>query len=189
MSGGEEMAIAAGIGRTPHSVSIGEAGTVPSWAIPARKPPQELQSRYPWLEGNAVVEMKFTNGRPFRVDVLGAYAPITAGNFLDLANQGVYDSVEIIPDKPFLLRVLAENFADPQTGQVRKIPLEIEPENSSRIQYGSTFYEQFILEHPLLRNGYRGAIALAHTEGIPQRRVSAVDYFLRQPRLYSLRWQ
>jgi len=46
----------------------------------------------PVLEGTATVEF-IINGSPIVVDVDGNNAPITAGNFVDLVNRGVYDGV------------------------------------------------------------------------------------------------
>ena len=46
----------------------------------------------PVLEGTATVEF-IINGSPIVVEVDGNNAPITAGNFVDLVNRGVYDGV------------------------------------------------------------------------------------------------
>ena len=48
------------------------------------------QSQLPQLLGKATVVLQ-VNGQPITIEVNGVDAPVTAGNFVDLVNRGVYD--------------------------------------------------------------------------------------------------
>ena len=51
-----------------------------------------MENYRPRLDGEATVEMQI-NGSPVVIEVNGNDAPITAGNFVDLVDQGVYDGL------------------------------------------------------------------------------------------------
>ena len=63
------------------------ATTVPG----ANSPPS--QTNRPRLEGEAIVELE-VNGQFIQIAVNGVDAPITAGNFIDLVDQKVYDGTQ-----------------------------------------------------------------------------------------------
>ncbi|PSB06137.1 peptidylprolyl isomerase [filamentous cyanobacterium CCP2] len=152
----------------------------------------EQFSGLPYLEGEATVEM-VVNGAPITILVRGLDAPITAGNFVDLANRGVYDGLVfhrvIREPQPFVVqggdpqskdpniaanRLGTGSFIDPTTGQPRYIPLEIKPANAQEPVYSQTFESAGIANQPALRHT-RGAVAMARS-GLPDS-ASAQFYF------------
>ncbi len=153
------------------------AGQVPAYvpgvvseAEPAvEAPPAELRARYPWLEGRAQVRLTTSGNHMLLVEVYGDHAPLTAGNFVDLVSRGYYNGTGLIVDPKFILRAAAEPFVDPDTGEARRLPLEIQPEGASQAVYGRTFAEAGLPVGalPVLKNSYRGALALSHPEGDP----------------------
>ena len=58
-------------------------------AVEEQKAPESSQQ--PKLIGEATIQM-VVNGKPITITVNGNDAPITAGNFVDLVDKGVYDS-------------------------------------------------------------------------------------------------
>ncbi|NEO34724.1 MAG: hypothetical protein F6K36_30935, partial [Symploca sp. SIO3C6] len=46
----------------------------------------------PYLKGDATVEL-MVNDAPITLDIKGKEAPITAGNFVELVNNGFYDGL------------------------------------------------------------------------------------------------
>lgn len=136
----------------------------------------------PQLNGKAVVELR-VKGKPIVIEVLGQDAPITAGNFVDLVNKGVYNGTSFHrvvkePD-PFVvqggdplskdaktpLQALGSgSYIDPATGKPRLIPLEIKPdqENAAPL-YGKTFMQAGVTAEPKLKH-LRGAVAMARSQ-------------------------
>jgi peptidyl-prolyl cis-trans isomerase B (cyclophilin B) len=99
----------------------------------------------PRLEGKATVVMT-VKGSPITIEVDGTNAPITAGNFVDLVQKGVYDGLAfhrvVREPQPFVVqggdpqskdpKVPADqlgtgSYIDPKTGNARYIPLEVKP--------------------------------------------------------------
>ncbi|NDJ16025.1 peptidylprolyl isomerase [Myxacorys almedinensis A] len=114
------------------------------------------QSALPRLDGNATVVMS-VKGSPITIEVYGADAPITAGNFVDLVEKKVYDGLVfhrvVREPQPFVVQggdpqgknpnfpieqLGTGGYVDPATSQPRNIPLEIEPENANEPVYGKT---------------------------------------------------
>lgn len=137
-------------------------------------------SNLPRLEGEAIVEM-VVKGSPIKIVVNGLDAPITAGNFVDLANRGVYNGLafhRVIRDpQPFVAQggdpqskdpnfpanqLGTGSFIDPATGQPRYIPLEITPANADQPVYSKTLESAGITDPPKLRHT-RGAVAMARS--------------------------
>lgn len=137
-------------------------------------------SNLPKLEGKATVEMT-VNGSLVTIEVDGTSAPITAGNFIDLVNQGVYDGVAfhrvVREPQPFVVQggdpqsknpkvPMAQlgtgGFIDPATSQERYIPLEIQPAGAEQPLYSQTFDEARIKAQPKLKHS-RGAVAMARS--------------------------
>ncbi len=132
----------------------------------------------PRLEGNAIVEFTI-NGQSVLIEVDGENAPITAGNFVDLVQRGVYDGVafhRVIEgfvaqggdpqtlDPDFIGRVGVGGFIDPDTGEERTIPLEVRLEGDREPSYSiplGTSVANGIFD-PVLENE-RGAIAFARS--------------------------
>lgn len=146
----------------------------------------------PKLKGKATVVMT-VNGSPITIELDGDKAPITAGNFLDLVNRGVYDGTKfhrvVKTPTPFVAQggdpqskdpnvpvdsLGSGNFIDPQTKQARYIPLEILPEGADEPIYGKTLPEANISKRPQLTHA-KGAIAMARTN-LPDS-ASAQFYF------------
>lgn len=122
------------------------------------------------------------DGKPITIEVDTKDAPITADNFVDLVDRGVYDDtmfhrVEKDP-KPFVVQggdpesknpdvpageLGTGGFIDPETNQVRNIPLEIKPQGDAEPIYSKTFDEAGITVPPALPHT-RGAIAMARSQ-------------------------
>jgi peptidyl-prolyl cis-trans isomerase B (cyclophilin B) len=139
-----------------------------------------LMSDLPKLEGKATVVMT-VNDSPITIEVDGSQAPITAGNFVDLVNRGVYDGVafhRVVRDpQPFVVqggdpqsqdqkvpmsRLGTGGFTDPETGKERYIPLEIRPQNAAEPIYSQTFDQAKVSVSPELQHS-RGAVAMARS--------------------------
>jgi peptidyl-prolyl cis-trans isomerase B (cyclophilin B) len=97
-------------------------------------------------------------GSPITIEVNGTDAPITAGNFVDLVQRGVYNGLVfhrvVREPQPFVVqggdpqgkdpnfpveRLGTGGFIDPQTSQERYIPLEIKPKGAATPVYSQTF--------------------------------------------------
>ena len=130
----------------------------------------------PRLEGKATVVMT-VKGAPITIEVDGTNAPITAGNFVDLVQKGVYDGLVfhrvVREPQPFVAqggdpqskdpklpidRLGTGGYIDPKTGNERLIPLEIKPKGADRPVYGKTITEKPELQHK------QGAVAMARSQ-------------------------
>jgi peptidyl-prolyl cis-trans isomerase B (cyclophilin B) len=129
----------------------------------------------PRLEGKATVEMTI-NGSPVTIEVDGNNAPVTAGNFVDLVERGVYNNLifhRVVKDpQPFVAQggdpdgTGAGGFIDPQTKQRRSIPLEIKLEGEKEpiynkalgMQAGASDAPPVVLKHK------RGTLAMARSQ-------------------------
>lgn len=135
----------------------------------------------PRLNGEATVEMT-VKGSPIQIRVDGANAPITAGNFVDLVNRGVYNGLSfhrvVRTPQPFVVQGGDPNskdanfptdmlgtgsFVDPKTSQPRYIPLEIKPTGAQEPIYSQTLQEAGISTPPALKHT-RGAVAMARSQ-------------------------
>lgn len=145
-------------------------------AIAAATQPTNL----PKLEGKATIEM-VVKGEPITVEVDGTNAPVTAGNFVDLAQKGVYTGLVfhrvVREPQPFVVqggdpqskdtnfpseRLGTGSFIDPATSKPRYIPLEIKPQGADKPLYSQTFATAGISVKPKLRHT-RGAVAMARS--------------------------
>jgi peptidyl-prolyl cis-trans isomerase B (cyclophilin B) len=125
--------------------------------------------KLPSLAGSATVEMKLKNGTVV-MELDGINAPITAGNFVDLAKRGVYNNLTfhrvIREPSPFVaqggdpLGNGTGSFIDPVTSQPRLIPLEITLAKDPKPQYSKTFKPDELVK---LRHT-RGAVAMARSQ-------------------------
>lgn len=130
----------------------------------------------PRLEGKATVVMT-VKGSPITIEVDGINAPITAGNFVDLVQRGVYDGLSfhrvVREPQPFVAQggdpkskdpktpaqlLGSGGFVDPKTGKERSIPLEIKPKGAEQPVYSKTITEAPVLTHKL------GAVAMARSQ-------------------------
>jgi peptidyl-prolyl cis-trans isomerase B (cyclophilin B) len=160
-------------GNTPTSAT--DATTVP----PGAESPVPL-AQLPRLDGQATVVLQ-VNGQPITIRVDGQDAPITAGNFVDLVNRGVYDGTTfhrvVRQPQPFVVQggdpqskdpnvpvsqLGTGGFVDPATSQPRYIPLEIKPEGADQPVYGKTLKTAGVSSPPKLKHT-RGAVAMARS--------------------------
>ncbi|RUS97666.1 hypothetical protein DSM107003_15410 [Trichormus variabilis SAG 1403-4b] len=127
-------------------------------------------------------------GSPITIEVDGTNAPITAGNFVDLVQKGVYDGLvfhRVVRDpQPFVAqggdpqgkdtnfpsdRLGTGGYIDPKTKTERRIPLEIKPEGANEPVYSKTITQKPVLTHK------QGAIAMARSQ--PADSASSQFYF------------
>ncbi len=135
----------------------------------------------PRLEGKATVVMT-VKGSPITIEVDGADAPITAGNFVDLVQRGVYNGLAfhrvVRQPTPFVVqggdpeskdpkipvdRLGMGSFIDPNTGKARYIPLEIKPQGADAPVYGKTLKSAGVTKPPVLQHKL-GAVAMARSQ-------------------------
>lgn len=134
----------------------------------------------PQLNSSATVIM-VVEGLPITLQVDGANAPITAGNFVDLVERDVYDDTTfhrvVLEPQPFVVQggdpqsknpnidpslLGTGGFVEPTTGQVRTIPLEIKPQGATEPLYSQTFQQAGITVPPVLSN-VAGSLAMARS--------------------------
>lgn len=132
-----------------------------------------MSNNLPQLEGMAKVELQ-VNGSPILIEINGTEAPTTAGNFVDLIDQGVYDGLvfhRVIPgfvaqggdpqgkDPNFAGQLGTGGFTDPETGMERRIPLEIKLDGDEKPTYSKAKLpsSSVVLKHD------RGVIAMARS--------------------------
>jgi peptidyl-prolyl cis-trans isomerase B (cyclophilin B) len=140
-------------------------------------------SNLPRLEGIAKVELT-VKGSPIIIEVNGTDAPITAGNFVDLAAKGVYDGLAfhrvIKSPQPFVAQggdpqgkdpnfpvanLGTGGYIDSATGQRRFIPLEIKLEGEDEPIYSKAMGRQAGFSAPgVLLKHDRGSIAMARSQ-------------------------
>jgi peptidyl-prolyl cis-trans isomerase B (cyclophilin B) len=121
-------------------------------------------------------------GSTITIEVDGDNAPVTAGNFVDLVNQGVYDGLlfhrVVREPQPFVVQggdpqskdpnfptdlLGTGGFVDPATSEPRYIPLEIKPEGAQTPIYSQTLEEAGVTQPPVLQHT-RGAVAMARSQ-------------------------
>ncbi|MBW4423424.1 MAG: peptidylprolyl isomerase [Nostoc desertorum CM1-VF14] len=144
----------------------------------------------PRLEGKATVVVT-VKGSPITIEVDGTNAPITAGNFVDLVQKGVYDGLAfhrvVREPQPFVVqggdpqskdpKVSADSlgtgsYIDPKTGNARYIPLEVKAKGSDTPTYNKPFdatAQAVVLPHK------QGAVAMARSQSPDS--ASAQFYF------------
>ncbi|NER03314.1 MAG: peptidylprolyl isomerase [Okeania sp. SIO3C4] len=160
------------------------ATSVPNTEVSSLSSQTTLDAKYnslPQLNGKATVVMT-VNSSPITIEVDGTNAPVTAGNFIDLVQKGVYDGLVfhrvVREPQPFVvqggdpqsknLNIPLNNlgtggFIDPTTSSERYIPLEIKPQDASEPVYSNTLEEAGIAQPPVLPHT-RGAVAMARSQ-------------------------
>jgi peptidyl-prolyl cis-trans isomerase B (cyclophilin B) len=133
----------------------------------------------PRLESKATVVLT-VKGSPITIEVDGTDAPITAGNFIDLVQKGVYDGLVfhrvVREPQPFVVqggdpqskdpkvsadRLGTGSYIDPKTGNARYIPLEVKAKGSDTPTYNKPFdatAQAVVLPHK------QGAVAMARSQ-------------------------
>ncbi|MEL6930261.1 MAG: peptidylprolyl isomerase [Cyanobacteria bacterium J06600_6] len=141
--------------------------------LASAKNSKEMSNNLPQLEGTAKVELQ-VNGSPILIEINGTEAPITAGNFVDLVERGVYEGVvfhRVIPgfvaqggdpkgkDPNYRGQLGTNGFIDPETGSERRIPLEIKLDGDEQPTYSKAKLpgSKVVLKHD------RGVIAMARS--------------------------
>ena len=133
------------------------------------------------LQGTATVEL-LVNGERIVIEVDGAQAPITAGNFVDLVERDVYDGTVfhrvVREPQPFVVQggdpqskapsvpvqqLGTGGFIDPDTQEERMVPLEITPEGADQPLYSQTFEMAGESAKPALQHTH-GAVAMARSQ-------------------------
>jgi peptidyl-prolyl cis-trans isomerase B (cyclophilin B) len=139
----------------------------------SNKTNKTMSNNLPQLAGMAKVELQ-VNGSPILIEINGTDAPTTAGNFVDLIDQGVYDGLvfhRVIPgfvaqggdpnskDPNFQGQLGMGGFTDPATGMERRIPLEIKLDGEEKPTYSKAKLPSasVVLKHD------RGVIAMARS--------------------------
>ncbi|MBM5798111.1 MAG: peptidylprolyl isomerase, partial [Cyanobacteria bacterium K_Offshore_0m_m2_072] len=134
----------------------------------------------PCLQGAALVELETSRGK-VRVQLDGAAAPLTAGNFVDLVNKGAYNGTlfhRVVREPvPFVVQggdpqtanpkvsptqYGMGNYLDPASGQSRLIPLELKLSKEGAPRYGELLTAPGITRQLALVH-QRGAVAMARS--------------------------
>ncbi|MBL1179161.1 peptidylprolyl isomerase [Pantanalinema sp. GBBB05] len=170
-----------GSGCTPQDAATSSSpDSAASKQITPNSVSESQMAELPRLQGKATVEM-IVKGSPITIEVDGTNAPITAGNFVDLVQRGVYDGLVfhrvVREPQPFVVQggdpqsknpnfppeqLGTGSFIDPSTSQPRYIPLEIKPQTGDQPLYGKTFEMAGTTSKPKLRHT-RGAVAMARS--------------------------
>jgi peptidyl-prolyl cis-trans isomerase B (cyclophilin B) len=164
---------------TPNPAS-GESISLSPSPSPAVQTASSQFSNLPRLEGKATVIMT-VKGSPIAIELDGTNAPITAGNFVDLVQKGVYDGLVfhrvVREPQPFVVqggdpqgkdpkfpaaRLGTGGFIDPKTSRERYIPLEIKVKDAKTPTYSATLEQAGIPGKPVLQHS-RGAVAMARS--------------------------
>ncbi|NEO50288.1 MAG: peptidylprolyl isomerase [Moorea sp. SIO4A3] len=172
------LVIAGCSGSTSNST---ESSTPENNPTPSETSSNPQFSNLPRLDKEATVELR-VKGSPITIEVDGTNAPITAGNFVDLVQKGVYDGLVfhrvVREPQPFVVqggdpqgknpkfpveRLGTGGFIDPQTKETRYIPLEIKPKGAEQPIYSKTFKAAGIPGDPELTHT-RGAVAMARSQ-------------------------
>ena len=139
---------------------------------------EEMTAGLARLEGSATAEIK-VGTKTITVELDGDKAPVTAGNFVDLALKGVYDGTifhrVVTSPEPFVAQGGDPQSTDPsipvnrlgtggyeENGRERTIPLEILPAGAEAPVYGETLQEAGVFASPTLTHK-RGAVAMARS--------------------------
>jgi peptidyl-prolyl cis-trans isomerase B (cyclophilin B) len=141
------------------------------------------QLNLPLLTGKATVQLT-VQGQPITIELDGANAPVTAGNFVDLIEKKFYDGLvfhRVVKEPtPFVAQggdpagkdpnvpvtsLGGGGYVDPATKQERNVPLEIRAQGAKDIVYGRTFSmdPKWQGKKPQLRHT-RGAVAMARSQ-------------------------
>jgi peptidyl-prolyl cis-trans isomerase B (cyclophilin B) len=135
----------------------------------------------PRLEGKATVAI-VVKGGTIKAELDGTNAPVTAGNFVDLVQRGVYNGLVfhrvVREPQPFVVQggdpqsknpnfppeqLGTGSFVDPATGQTRYVPLEIMPVGAKAPVYHQTLEAAGVTAKPKLTHK-RGALAMARSQ-------------------------
>ena len=135
--------------------------------------PYQIPSEYdnlPRLLGRANVEIETSKGNMIAV-IDGYNAPLTAGTFIDLSLKGFYDGLPMNRAEEFFILQTGDpqgeeiGYIEPDTNQLRRVPLEIRTPNFKETLYGETFEEVGLYtETPVLPFATLGTLGWAHSD-------------------------
>jgi len=170
---------------SPTSAATSNTSEATTEATPVSQSTNDVSgfANLPRLEGKATVVLT-VKGSPITIEVDGTNAPITAGNFVDLVQKGVYNGLAFhrvergTPQQPqpFVVqggdpqskdpnfpvdRLGTGSYIDQKTGNARYIPLEIKPKNSNTPIYNQTFDAT---AQPVVLPHKQGAVAMARSQ-------------------------
>ena len=170
------------------------------WKMPFEVP--SLYSDVPQLKGRATLEMKvkikdnLARGVDYdKVDMKivadGLNAPVTAGNFVDLARRGFYDGMEIQRADGFVVQTGDPDVNDDQKngfigadGKTRTIPFEVRVRGDKEPIYEETMEDLGRAnELPALPFNAYGTMAMARTEFEPNSASSQIFWLLKESEL------
>lgn len=125
----------------------------------------------------------------------GYSAPLTSGNFVDLARRRYYNNTRVLASERGFYAQLGERedddidgFKDPKSGLRRQIPLEILVDGDPAPSYGGTLDELGIGDlQPALPISAYGAMAMVHSVENPNDASSQFYLFLLDPTSYQAR--
>jgi peptidyl-prolyl cis-trans isomerase B (cyclophilin B) len=143
----------------------------------------KMTEQIPKLKGKAKIKL-IVKGSPIVIEVDGDNAPVTAGNFVDLVERGVYDGLvfhRVVKEpQPFVAqggdpqskdpnfpvsRLGTGGFINPQTKQRRFIPLEIKLEGEAEPTYNKAMGMQSGLSSPpVILKHDRASVAMARSQ-------------------------
>ena len=172
------------VGCTASSTSSSDSAAPVETTEPAEvavTPATSAPDGFAELNGTATVEL-VVNGSRIVVELDGNQAPVTAGNFVDLVQRGVYDGTVfhrvVREPQPFVVQggdpqskdpsvpvrqLGTGGFVDPGTQQKRVIPLEITPAGGDQPIYSQTFEMAGETAKPALQHTH-GAVAMARSQ-------------------------
>ena len=149
-------------------------------AEPVSKPQGCEAALVPCLKGTALVALQTSKGE-VQIQVDGAAAPLTAGNFVDLVRRGAYNGTvfhRVVRDPvPFVVQggdpqsanpkvsptqYGMGNYLDPSTGESRMIPFELKLQGESEPRYGEVLTAPGVTRQLALAH-QRGAVAMARS--------------------------
>jgi len=154
--------------------------------------PYEIPNEYdnlPRLLGRANVEIKTSKGNMNAI-IDGYNAPLTAGAFIDLSLKGFYDGLPINRAEEFFILQTGDpkgeeiGYINPESNELRKVPLEIRTPNSKDTLYGETFEEVGLYtETPVLPFATLGTLGWAHSDSDLNDGSSQFFFFLYEAEL------
>ena len=164
--------------RSPSSDRVADTPIKP---VSTNTSSKEMFDNLPRLEGMAKVELT-VKGSPIILEINGKDAPITAGNFVDLVQKGVYDGLvfhRVVKEpQPFVVQGGDPQGKDPnfpvarlgtggyidESGNRRFIPLEIKLAGDSEPTYRQGLGQQSGVRSPnVVLKHDRGALAMARS--------------------------
>jgi len=154
--------------------------------------PYKIPSEYdnlPRLLGRANVEIKTSKGNMSAI-IDGYNAPLTAGAFIDLSLKGFYDGLPINRAEEFFILQTGDpkgeeiGYLNPDSNELRKIPLEIRTRSLEDTLYGETFEDVGLYtETPILPFATLGTLGWAHSDGDLNDGSSQFFFFLYEAEL------